>query len=78
MQHQYHYLTIEQREVLEKLIRSRINSGARLEASIERLHRPDYGVCIECSRDIEFVRLQADPLAMHCRSCSRLPVSATA
>ena len=23
----------------------------------------------------EFVRLEADPLAMHCRTCSRLPVT---
>jgi len=76
--HQYHYLTIEQREDLEKLIRSRIGAGARLEAAINRLHRPDYGVCIVCAKDIEFVRLQADPLAMHCRTCSRLPVSTEA
>ncbi|OGA04069.1 MAG: hypothetical protein A3H35_20350 [Betaproteobacteria bacterium RIFCSPLOWO2_02_FULL_62_17] len=77
MEHQ-HYLTIEQRDALEKLIRSRIRTGARLESALERLHMPDYGVCIECSRDIEFVRLEADPLAMHCRTCSRLPVSAEA
>ena len=74
MEHQ-HYLTIEQRAALEKLIRSRIRAGARLETALQRLHLPDYGVCIECSKDIEFVRLEADPLAMHCRHCSRLPVS---
>ena len=62
----YHYLTIEQRETLEKLIRSRIGGGSQL---------ADYGVCIECGKDIGFVRLQADPSALHCQACARLPVS---
>ena len=73
--HHHHYLTIGQRETLENLIRSRIGTGARLETALERLHQPDYGVCIECGRDIEFVRLEADPSALHCRACARLPVS---
>ena len=73
----YHYLTIEQRETLEKLIRSQIPSGSQpLETALERLHQPDYGVCIECGTDIGFVRLEADPAALHCRDCARLPVSA--
>ena len=71
----HHYLTIEQRETLEKLIRSRIGTGASLETALERLHQPDYGVCIECGKDIEFVHLEADPSALHCRACGRLPVS---
>jgi RNA polymerase-binding transcription factor DksA len=70
----HHYLTIEQRETLDKLIRSRIGSGTQLKAALERLHQPDYGVCIECSKDIEFVRLEEDPLALHCRACGRLPL----
>jgi RNA polymerase-binding transcription factor DksA len=73
----YHYLTIEQREILEKAIRSRIGAGTRLETALERLHQPDYGVCIECGRDIGFVRLEADPSALHCQACARLPVSST-
>jgi RNA polymerase-binding transcription factor DksA len=36
----------------------------------QRLHQPDYGVCIECGRDITFVRLQADPDALHCVDCA--------
>ena len=70
----YHYLTIEQRETLEKLIRSRFGAGARLETELVRLHRPEYGVCIECGKDIGFVRLEADPSALHCQACARLPV----
>ena len=71
----YHYLTIEQRETLEKLIRSRIGGGSQLATALERLHQPDYGVCIECGKDIGFVRLQADPSTLHCQACARLPVS---
>ena len=73
----YHYLTIEQRETLEKLIRSQIAPGVQLEAALERLHQADYGVCIECRKDIGFVRLEADPAALHCQACARLPVSAS-
>ena len=32
----YHYLTIEQRETLEKLIRSRIGGGSQLATALER------------------------------------------
>jgi RNA polymerase-binding transcription factor DksA len=71
----YHYLTLEQRESLEKLIRSRTAAGAQPDAALGRLHEPDYGVCIECGKDIGFERLAADPSALHCRSCARLPVA---
>ena len=72
----HHYLTIQQRETLEKLIRSRIGTGARLETALERLHQPDYGVCIECGKDIAFVRLKSDPWTLHCQACALLPVCA--
>jgi len=70
----HHYLTIEQRKILDQLVRSSIGVGTRLDAALERLHQPDYGVCIECGKDIAFILLAADPLAVHCRACSRLPV----
>jgi len=71
----YHYLTIEQRESLDKLMRARIPGGTQLTSALERLHQPDYGVCIECGKDIGYVRLQEDPLALHCRACGRQPVA---
>lgn len=74
----YHYLTIEQRQALEKLIRSSIAAKPQLEAALERLHAPGYGVCIECGKGIEFVRLQADPSALHCKTCARLPIRPSA
>ncbi len=72
----YHYLTIEQRETLEKSLRAQFPAGPRLATALERLHQPDYGVCIECGKDIGFVRLDEDPMALHCRACARLPVAA--
>lgn len=71
----YHYLTLEQRDSLEKLVRSRSPVKAELDAALERLHQPDYGVCIECGRDIAFTQLMEDPEALHCAQCARLPVT---
>jgi DnaK suppressor protein len=70
----YHYFTLEQRDALEAQIRARNMSEAALQRALQRLHQPDYGVCIECGKDIAFVRLQSDPDALHCTDCARLPV----
>ena len=70
----YHYFTLEQRDALENQIRATITSEPARQAALQRLHQPDYGVCIECGKDIAFVRLQADPDAMHCADCARLPI----
>jgi DnaK suppressor protein len=70
----YHYFTLEQRDALEVQIRARTVSEPALQLALQRLHQPDYGVCIECGRDIAFVRLRDDPDALHCADCARLPV----
>jgi RNA polymerase-binding transcription factor DksA len=70
----YHYLTIEQRETLEKQLRWTAQDASALRDALDRLHQPDYGVCIECRADIGFERLLADPHALHCRACARLPI----
>ena len=72
----YHYLTIEQRGILENSVRSRPVPEGQLSMALERLHQPDYGVCIECGKDIGFVRLEADPWGLHCQACAQLPISA--
>jgi hypothetical protein len=69
----YHYFTLEQRDALEAEIRARTSEPA-LQAALQRLHQPDYGVCVDCGRDIAFVRLQSEPDALHCGDCARLPV----
>jgi RNA polymerase-binding transcription factor DksA len=71
----YHYLTLEQRAALEHLVRVRSRDKTELAAALERLHQPDYGVCIECGRDIAFTQLMEDPEALHCAQCARLPVT---
>jgi RNA polymerase-binding transcription factor DksA len=71
----YHYLTIEQRESLEKRIRAESRAKAQLEKALQQLHAPDYGVCIECRADIGFDRLQDDPWTLHCRACAQLPIT---
>jgi RNA polymerase-binding transcription factor DksA len=70
----YHYLTLEQRDALEQRVRASNLSEPALQAALQSLHQPDYGVCIACGRDIAFVRLDADPGALHCSDCARLPI----
>lgn len=70
----YHYLTLEQRAALERRMRASSPDERHLQAALQRLHQPDYGVCIECAKDIGFVRLEADPDALHCGACARLPM----
>lgn len=70
----YHYLTLEQRDALERRLRATSPDERHLQAALQRLRQPDYGVCIECGKDIAFVRLEADPGALHCGDCARLPV----
>ena len=72
--HYYHYLTLEQREALEQRLRATSQDERHLQAALQRLRQPDYGVCIECRNDIAFVRLQQDPDALHCGDCARLPI----
>jgi len=74
----YHYLTLEQRAALEQIIRARAATQPQLRSALERLHTPDYGVCIECRKDIEYTRLETDPDALHCQACARLPISSPA
>jgi RNA polymerase-binding transcription factor DksA len=59
----YHYFTLEQRNVLERLMSS------LPQAERNALHSPEYGVCESCGADIPFVRLMADPLLRRCPAC---------
>jgi len=40
-----------------------------LDAAQERLASGDYGVCVDCARDIGFDRLRATPSAIRCIDC---------
>ena len=65
----YHYFTIEQREALERLIRSSMAGRPEMTSALARLHSPEFGVCESCGTDIPFTRLTADPLQRRCRTC---------
>ena len=43
-----------------------------LEAAHERIANGDYGVCVDCGRDIGFERLRAAPSAIRCIACQTL------
>ncbi len=40
-----------------------------LEAARDRIASGDYGVCVDCGRDIVFERLRATPAAIRCIDC---------
>jgi RNA polymerase-binding transcription factor DksA len=64
----YHYFTLEQRNALAELMRSRIGE-AGMPAALERLRAPEFGVCESCGADIAFVRLAANPRLRRCPRC---------
>ena len=66
----YHYFTIEQRESLERRIRSQASPDAV--QTLQRLHSPDYGVCRACGADIPYVRLITAPSTLYCAACASL------
>ena len=64
----YHYFTIEQRNVLAELMRLRATEPG-MDAALERIHTPEFGVCESCEGDISFVELQANPRLRRCARC---------
>ena len=40
-----------------------------VEAALVRLHQPEFGLCADCSADIPFSRLLANPAAKRCVAC---------
>ena len=40
-----------------------------VETALARVHEPDFGVCADCSADIPFSRLLANPSATRCVAC---------
>ncbi|HLS86822.1 MAG TPA: TraR/DksA C4-type zinc finger protein [Burkholderiales bacterium] len=65
----YHHFTLEQRDALQRTIRTSLHPGRERDEALGRLGEPDYGVCERCGRDIAFVLLEADPAARLCRAC---------
>jgi DnaK suppressor protein len=39
--------------------------------ALERLERGDYGLCVDCGREIPFARLEVEPQTSHCLLCEK-------
>ena len=65
----YHYFTIEQRESLERLIRSSLAGRPEMTSALARLRSPGFGVCERCGADIAYAKLTSDPLQRLCAGC---------
>ena len=61
----YRYLTLDQRENLQRLL-----IDAR-PAELARLHSPEYGVCAACGKDIPYARLLESPASRYCAACQQ-------
>ncbi len=53
---------------------SDIHSGEfnAISDALQRIHRPDYGLCIDCQVEIPFARLLLEPQALRCAACQTL------
>ena len=40
--------------------------------ALQRVHRADYGLCVQCQEAIPFERLQIEPQALRCAGCQAL------
>ena len=40
-----------------------------VEAALERIHTPEFGLCADCGADIPYSRLQAAPFTRRCLGC---------
>jgi len=43
-----------------------------VDAALDRLHEPDFGVCEDCYAEIPYARLAANPVATRCVACQKL------
>lgn len=46
-----------------------VNELRAVEAALNRLHEPDFGLCVDCDAEIPYARLSANPIATRCVTC---------
>jgi len=51
------------------LLQMRADTLSRIDAALGRLDAGDYGICVECTREIAERRLRALPFAVRCQPC---------
>jgi RNA polymerase-binding transcription factor DksA len=55
-------------------IRGDLNSEEfqKVSDALQRVHRMDYGVCVDCHQTIPFHRLEIEPQALRCATCQAI------
>jgi DnaK suppressor protein len=53
------------------LLQMKVETVARIDASLARLKAGQYGRCVECERPITERRLRALPFALRCQACEQ-------
>ena len=43
-----------------------------VDAALDRVHEPDFGMCEDCYAEIPYARLSANPVATRCVACQKL------
>jgi DnaK suppressor protein len=43
-----------------------------VDAALDRLHQPEFGLCEDCYAEIPYARLSANPAATRCIACQKL------
>lgn len=61
----------EYREVVAELAEVESREIKQIDEALERLTRGEYGVCVECEKNIPMARLQALPYATKCIHCQQ-------
>ncbi len=61
----------ENDEVLERLDEQSRREFNRVDAALKRIGDGEYGVCIDCGKEIQLLRMKAIPWASRCVDCAR-------
>jgi DnaK suppressor protein len=65
-------VAIERTDVRTALMERAAREMSDLQSALQRLEGGSYGICVECSFDIEAARLRALPTARRCSACQEV------
>jgi RNA polymerase-binding protein DksA len=61
----------ENDEVLERLDQQSRTEYNRVDAALRRIGNDEHGICVDCGKEIQILRLKAIPWASRCVKCAR-------
>ena len=61
---------MDQKMSIAKLERNKVRLQ-QLKQALNNIQKEDFGVCIDCEKDIEFKRLQLNPTVNKCIECMK-------